>query len=87
LAFQPNIVSIQESGYRKASLVLGHQQFKSHHGEISKIQVLLVAGARIFMRATKKRTMFTIYATPITKSVSEFEALSIHYKEYQDVFE
>jgi hypothetical protein len=31
--------------------------------------------------------MSSDYATPITESVNGHEALSIHYKEYQDVFE
>jgi hypothetical protein len=44
-------------------------------------------GARAFMQATKKRTTFAIYATPITESVKRLEALPIRYKEYQDVFE
>jgi hypothetical protein len=37
------------------------------------------------MRATKKRKMFAIYATPITESINGLEAFSIHYKEYQYV--
>jgi hypothetical protein len=54
LAFQPNIASIQKSCYKKAYLVPNHQQLKSHHGEISKVQVPLVMGARTFMQAAKK---------------------------------
>jgi hypothetical protein len=50
--------------------------------EISKIQVPLIVGARAFMQATKKGTMFVIYATPIMKSVNGFEALSTCYKKY-----
>jgi hypothetical protein len=87
LAFYPNISSIQESGFRETFLILDHQQLKSHHREISKIQVPIVIGARAFIRAAKKRTMSSDYATPITESVNGHEALSIHYKEYQDVFE
>jgi hypothetical protein len=44
-------------------------------------------GAKVFMRATKKRTMFVIYAMQITESVNGFKVLPIRYKEYQDVFE
>ena len=87
MTFQPSIASIQESGYGKTSSVLGHQQLKSHHGEISKTQVPLVVGAKVFMQATKKGTTFAIYATPITESVKGFKTLPTHYKEYQDVFE
>jgi hypothetical protein len=39
------------------------------------------------MRATKKWTTFTIYATPIADLVKGPEALPTGYKEYQDVFE
>ena len=63
-------------------MVLDHQQLKSHHGEISKIQAPLGVGARAFMQATKKRTMFTIYAIPITELVIGPEALLNRYKEY-----
>jgi hypothetical protein len=38
------------------------------------------------MQAVKKRTMFTIYAMSITKSIKGPEALPTRYKEYQDVF-
>ena len=44
-------------------------------------------GARAFIRAAKKGTKFAIYATPITESIKELEALLTHYKYYQDVFE
>jgi hypothetical protein len=44
-------------------------------------------GARAFMGAVKERTMFFIYDTPITESIKGSNALPIHYKEYQDVFE
>jgi hypothetical protein len=87
LTFQPSIISIQESGYMKTSSVPGHQQFQSHHGEMSKTHIPLVVGTRAFMRATKKETRFAIYATPIADSVKWPEALPTHYKEYQDVFE
>jgi hypothetical protein len=87
LAFQPNIASIQESDYRETSSTLEHQQFKSHHKEISKIQVPIVVEARAFMRAIKKETMFAIYAIPIIESVKGPEALPTRYKEYSDVFE
>jgi hypothetical protein len=87
LAFQPNIVSIQESGYRETSSTPDHQQLKSQYEEVSKIQVPLVVGARAFMRAAKKGTMFTIYTTPTTESIKGPEALPTRYKEYQDVFE
>jgi hypothetical protein len=82
LVFQPNIASIQESSYRETSLVLDHQQLKSHHGEISKIQVSLVVEAWVFIRAAKKVSMFTIYAMPIMELVIGLEALLIRYKEY-----
>jgi hypothetical protein len=55
--------------------------------EISKIQVPYVVKAKAFLRATKKRTMFVIYDTPITKSINGPQALPIRYKVYQDVFE
>jgi hypothetical protein len=44
-------------------------------------------GAMAFMRATKERTIFVIYAMLVTESVNGFEALPIGYNEYQDVFE
>jgi hypothetical protein len=44
-------------------------------------------GARVFIRAAKKGTMFVINATPITKLIKALEALPTRYKEYQDVFE
>jgi hypothetical protein len=87
LIFQPSIASIQESGYGETSSVPDHQQLKLHHGDISKIQVPLVVEARAFIRVAKKKTTFAIYATSIIESVKRPEALSTHYKEYQDVFE
>ena len=51
------------------------------------IQVPLIVEDRTFMRAAKKRTLFIIYAMPIIESVNGLEALSIRYKECQDVFE
>jgi hypothetical protein len=44
-------------------------------------------GVRAFMEATKKETIFVIYAMPTTESVKGPEALSTRYKEYQVVFE
>ena len=87
LAFEPNITSIQEYDYGESSSILDHQQFKSHHRKLSKIQVPLVVGAKAFMRPAKKRTMFAIYAMPIIESIKGPEALLTHYKKYQDVFE
>jgi hypothetical protein len=72
--------------FRETSSVSNHQQFKSHHGKISRIQVPLVVGTRAFMQAAKKDSIFVIYATPITELVKGLEALPIRYKQYQDVF-
>jgi hypothetical protein len=87
LTFQPRIVSIQEFNYGETSLVPGHQQFKSHHGKISKTQVPLVIRAITCIRAAKKGITFVLYVTPITESVKGHEALSTCYKKYQDIFE
>jgi hypothetical protein len=82
LTFQPNIASIQESNCGKISSVPSHQQLKSHYGEISKTQVPLVVGAKAFIQAAKKRTIFYIYATSITESAKAPKALPTRYKEY-----
>ena len=87
MTFQPRITSIHEFDYRETSSVLGHQQLKSHHGKISKIQVPLVVRAIVFMQAAKKGTTFVIYVTPIIESVKGYGTLSTRYKKYQDVFE
>jgi hypothetical protein len=49
IGFSANITSIQGSDYREIFPIPDHQQFKSHHGEISNIQVPLVMGAQAFM--------------------------------------
>ena len=39
------------------------------------------------MKATKKGTMFAIYATPISESASKTNGLLLQYEEFQNVFE
>ena len=54
---------------------------------MSKIRVTLMVGARTFMKATKKGTMFAIYATPISELALKKICLPIRYEGFQDVFE
>ncbi len=53
----------------------------------SKVKVPLMVGARAFIRAAKKGSMFAIYATPISQPVQEPTKLPAKYEEYRDVFE
>ena len=54
---------------------------------MSKILVPLIVGAKTYMRAGKKGTMFAIYVTPTCESTSKTNSLPIRYEEFQDVFE
>ena len=55
--------------------------------KVSKTLVPLMIGARTFMRAARKGTIFAIYAILVAELIHRINGLPMQYEEYQDVFE
>ena len=67
--------------------ILKCQNPKPHQAKTSKVEVPMIVGARVFMKAAKNGAVFGIYATLVTNPVQTTSQLQTQYKKYQDVFE